>query len=340
MARFVSRSTWLRVVARNSIRVALVEILVVEELEEARDREQRRSQLVRRVRDELLPRAVELGELEAHPVERRGQLADLVEVVVDHGLVERSLGDPVGGPLQTAEPACMHLRDREPEHDGDQQRRERGEEQPPLDECDGCELVRERARQQHHVAPGEQRHGDLGVLAPVVPDAGADRTDARRGTERRRVPLHLGAADRGRVGKREQRPFLRSAADTEDDDPRVRDESRLVDEVAEREVVLRDPRREVDRQDLRVGLLLIELGLDEAALERGHDDRVRGEERATDDDEQRQRQLDADAAGDGHPSRKRYPAPRTVRISSGSRGSCSIFSRRWRTCTSIVRGSR
>ena len=82
------------------------------------------------------------------------------------------------------------------------------------------------------------------------------------------------------------------------------------------------------RKDLCIALLLIELGLDEAALEGGNDDRVGGEEGATDDDEQRERQLDADAAGDVHPSRKRYPAPRTVRINSGSRGSRSIFSRR------------
>ena len=37
---------------------------------------------------------------------------------------------------------------------------------------------------------------------------------------------------------------------------------------------------------------------------------------------------------------KRYPTPRTVRISSGADGSRSSFSRRWRMCTSIVRCSR
>ena len=48
----------------------LVEILVGEELEEAREGEQRRPELVGGVGDELLPGAVELGELEPHPVER------------------------------------------------------------------------------------------------------------------------------------------------------------------------------------------------------------------------------------------------------------------------------
>ena len=80
-------------------------------------------------------------------------------------------------------------------------------------------------------------------------------------------------------------------------------------------------------------------------LERRHDHQVRAAERAADDQEQRDRERRADPAREAHPavatpSRNRYPAPRTVRISSGSRASRSIFSRRCRTCTSIVRGSR
>ena len=98
----------------------LVEILVVEQLEEAREREERRPQLVRGVGDELLPGAVELGELDPHAVERGRQLADLVGVVVDDGLVERALGDPVGRPLQAAEPAGMERGDGEPERERDQ----------------------------------------------------------------------------------------------------------------------------------------------------------------------------------------------------------------------------
>ena len=95
----------------------LVELLVREQLEEAGEREQRRAQLVRGIRDELLARAVELGELDPHPVERGGELADLVGAAVDHRLVERTLRDPVGGPLQPPEPARVDRGDREAEHD-------------------------------------------------------------------------------------------------------------------------------------------------------------------------------------------------------------------------------
>ena len=102
-----------------------------------------------------------------------GQLADLVRSVVDDRLVERPLRDPVGRALQPAEPARVDRGDREAEHDGDQQRDDGRVEQPPLDERDRRELVGERAREEHHVARGEQRHGDLGVLAAVVADAGA-----------------------------------------------------------------------------------------------------------------------------------------------------------------------
>ena len=56
----------------------------------------------------------------------------------------------------------------------------------------------------------------------------------------------------------------------------------------QREVVLRRPGGEVDREDLGVALLLVELGIDEPALEGRDDDPVGREERATDDDEQRQ----------------------------------------------------
>ena len=71
-----------------------------------------------------------------------------------------------------------------------------------------------------------------------------------------------------------------------------------------------------------------------------HDDQVDDRERAADDDEQREREPSADRAERVHRSRKRYPTLRTVRMYSGLRESRSSFSRRWRTWTSIVRGSR
>ena len=66
----------------------LVQILVRHQLEEAAEREERRAQLVRGVRDELAARAVELLEPDAHPFERGGELAQLVVARVDDRLVE------------------------------------------------------------------------------------------------------------------------------------------------------------------------------------------------------------------------------------------------------------
>ena len=86
----------------------VVEFLVREQLEEATDREQRRPQLVRGVGDELLAGVVELRELDAHPVERARELADLVVAVVDDRGAEVSACDPLGGglePERAGEPA-------------------------------------------------------------------------------------------------------------------------------------------------------------------------------------------------------------------------------------------
>ena len=94
---------------------ALVEVLVGEELEEARQREQRRPELVGGVGDEFLPRLVELRELDPHPIERARELANLVVPAVDDRLVEGALGDAIRGLLEATEPASMDRGDREPE---------------------------------------------------------------------------------------------------------------------------------------------------------------------------------------------------------------------------------
>ena len=56
----------------------LVEVLVLEQLDEAAQREDRRAQLVRGGGDELLARDVDLPQLLLHLVERVRELADLV----------------------------------------------------------------------------------------------------------------------------------------------------------------------------------------------------------------------------------------------------------------------
>ena len=318
----------------------LVEILVREELEEAGEREQRRAELVRCVCDELLAGAVELRELDAHAVERSGQLADLIGAVVDHGLVEGTFGDPVGGPLQPPESPRVQRGDGEAEHERDQQGRRRRVQQSPLDELHRGELIGDGAREEHHVPRRQQRHRHLGIDPPVVTSAGPHRPHRPCGLECRWILLDLRAPDCRGIRQRAQDQRFGGAGDGEDDDAGVGDEIGTVDEIVEPKLVLRLAGGIDDREGLRVALLLVELCRDEPPFERGHDNRIRRQESAADDREQSQRQLDADAPGDAHPSRKRYPAPRTVRISSGSRDSCSIFSRRCRTCTSIVRGSR
>src|SRR6185295_13809860 len=63
-------------------------------------------------------------------------------------------------------------------------------------------------------------------------------------------------------------------------------------------------------------------------------------QRQRDDRHEGEAEPRTDALERVHRSRKRYPTPRTVWMNTGSRGSCSSFSRKWRTWTSIVRGSR
>ena len=185
VASLVSRSTCARVVARNSRRVRLVQVLVRQQLQEPREREQRRPELVGGVGDEFLPGAVELRELDPHPVERRGQLSKLVGAAVDDRLVERALRDPVRGSLEATDPAGMDRGDGEPEDERDEQGGHGRVQKPPFDELDRRELIGERARQQHHVARREERHRHLRVLPSLVAGPG---TNGPRPFERRRAP--------------------------------------------------------------------------------------------------------------------------------------------------------
>ena len=203
MASFVRRSTWLRVVARNSRRVLSSRSSSASSSRKPASENSGVRSSCEALATNSFRALVELRQLDPHPVERGGELADLVVAAVDDRLVERALGDPVGRPLQAPEPPRMDRGDGEPEHDRDQQGRHGRVQQPPLDERDGGELVRERAREEHHVAGGEQRHGHLRVLAALVPDAGADRPDARR---RRRAPSSPSRS-------RSRRPAAESASD-------------------------------------------------------------------------------------------------------------------------------
>ena len=82
----------------------LVELLVRQQLDEPAKREERRSQLVRGVADELPPRALELREAEAHPVERAGELPELVAARILDRLVEGARRDPLRRSLEPSDP--------------------------------------------------------------------------------------------------------------------------------------------------------------------------------------------------------------------------------------------
>src|SRR5439155_4261436 len=78
----------------------LVELLVGEQLEEAPEREERGAELVRRVGNELPPGVLELRELLPHPIERPGDLTDLVRPAIDDRLVETARRDALRSGLE------------------------------------------------------------------------------------------------------------------------------------------------------------------------------------------------------------------------------------------------
>ena len=128
----------------------VVEILVREQLEETPDREERRAQLVRRVRDERLAGVVELCELDAHSVERVGEFADLVVAAIDDRRVEVAARDALRRGLQPQKPVGEHPGSREGRATSAKHERERRREQQALlDEANGRERVGERRLKEH-----------------------------------------------------------------------------------------------------------------------------------------------------------------------------------------------
>ena len=106
----------------------LVELLVRHQLQKAGQREERRAQLVGGVGDELAARAIEHLQPDAHPLERRGKLAQLVVARVDHRLVEGAAGDPLGRALEPPDPAGVHRRQGISGHHREQQPNRAGDQ--------------------------------------------------------------------------------------------------------------------------------------------------------------------------------------------------------------------
>jgi hypothetical protein len=301
VARLVRRSTCSRIVCRKPR--LLVEILVGEQLEETAEREQRRAQLVRGVRDELLAGRVQLGQLHPHALEGPSELPELVLAEVDHRLVELSLRDPVRGPLEAADPARVHRRGDGAEAEGDRERGQRRVQELALDELDRGELVGKRRGQEHHPAGRQQRHGDFRVLAPATLDATPLHAVRACGVDGRRVTLDRRRGDRCGVGEHRERD--RGADHLVEDDARVERRRGTVDERVEAERRAQVVAQQPVHERRRVALQLVELRVDEPLLEPRHDHQVGNGERAGHDRDERDRELDADPARGAHVSWKR-----------------------------------
>ena len=145
----------------------LVELLVLDQLEKAAEREDRRAQLVRGDRDESPPRVLELLQLALHVGERRRELPELV-VRVDLELGgEVALRDSLGGALQTQNANRQRPRDEhaQQQHDGERDRRRR--QDPLTDQHDvTVHIAGVRAEDEH-------------VLLTVVDEGHGDHTEVR-----------------------------------------------------------------------------------------------------------------------------------------------------------------
>ena len=83
---------------------------------------------MRGVRDELAARTVEVRKAQAHPLERPGELADLVGAVVDDRTLEVPGGDQVRGCLEAPNPAGEDARAGVAEERGEGHRQGAGDE--------------------------------------------------------------------------------------------------------------------------------------------------------------------------------------------------------------------
>ena len=275
----------------------LVEVLVRHQLEEAREGEERRAQLVRGVRDELLARRVELRELDAHLLERHRELAELVVPEVDDRLVELALRDPVRGALEAPDAAGVDGRGGGAEDRRDQERDPRRVEEAALDDPRPSRAGPRSTRR------GAARSVESGP--PTRRTRGRARSTRPREMRRRlRRPLRDGvvpdgAAERGRV--RASRSVSRPGPSTWNTTTRARyaAEARSTNSVERERLTLVDERRS-RRTRPAVLLELVDPRVDEPPLERRHDHQVGAAEGAADDREQRDGERRADPTRDAH----------------------------------------
>ncbi|CAB4939422.1 unannotated protein [freshwater metagenome] len=213
------------------VALLLVELLVLQQLDEAGERLQRGAQLVRGGGDEPLAARVQFAELALHRVERPRQRAELVgRVDVEPG------GEPPAGDLPRALLQAPQARgDADRERGAGEQRDddadEAAEHDAPADEGDGGADVGEILGDDEGAPParrGGHRLGDARDEAVAVVDRahrppGPDRADREpgagtvdRGAARRRPP---DGGELPRDGREEHDPGARPGRDRVDEQP-------------------------------------------------------------------------------------------------------------------------
>ena len=313
-----------------------VELLAREQLEEAAEREERRAQLVRGVRDELAAGAVERGELQPHPLERPRQL-------------RRARREPGRRPPRRTRPPAIRstavssrrmrransVASRVPEHDREDDRERRPRRARACDDAHAAPRC-QRGQEDDDRPARRERVGRLGEAPPprvdlpcTVPAAPSARSAT--GSPARSATSPLFESANGSSSAR--------TGDLKTTDAHV---------VATRRRLVLDPapgesvagQRAGTSPPQRPAQLASRCSIERAAVRRD-DDHVDDRERARDDHEEREREPAADTSAAGSPVAEPVPdAAHGQDVLRAAAESASSFSRRWRTWTSIVRGSR
>ena len=281
----------------------IVEILVQEQLQMAAEREERGSQLMGGVGDELAACMLEPGQAQAHAVERAGQLAELVGARILDRLVELAVRDPLGRPFEVADAAGEEARAAEAEQESGDERDQRGDQNPVLDQVDGRERVLERARDEDDVLrlPTCERLGCLRVLLPAADHDAPRRGQGPRG---RRPPRHPSSIPTTVPPPPSSKRSLRCSGpgcDLEDRHAGVRRRGEARSRVALEGGFSDAQRSRPARRPWPPG----PSSTPRAGFERWHDEQVDESEDAEDDDEQREAEPGPDRSEPAHGSRSR-----------------------------------
>ena len=214
--------------------------------------------------------------------------------MIDDRRVEVAARDALGGRLETEEAMREHAGRREPEDQCQHERECRREQEALADELDRRERVLERRLEEHDCVVAE-RDGDIPVVVSALDDSPALDRAARQcrasdpvGGDVARVRVRESASDD------ERRLVLRE--DVECDHAGVRHRSEVVDPVLPEQPVV----GQRSRSRVASGSSWSRRASTRRFSSDGHDDHVRGPERAGDDPDEDEHDADPDSAGQRH----------------------------------------